>query len=92
MTDLDMNASVNYLAIDDSITTSGTTFTWDYWRDWPEPAVKYFRYPVYAEKTMYEDTYKKAFKIAKLLLKKKLLVSRKLRDFIRLVEEIAKEL
>jgi len=48
----------------------------------------YISYPVYIEK----DKFEKAFNIAKLLLKENMLVSRKLKDFIELVEKIAKEL
>jgi len=39
-----------------------------------------------------KDNFEKAFKIAKMLLAKKILKSRKLSDFIGLVEMIAKEL
>jgi hypothetical protein len=39
-----------------------------------------------------KDNFEKAFKVAKMLLAEKLLKSRKLSDFIELVEMIAKEL
>ena len=92
-----MNAMVSYSASSDSIiwgtdTAGSTNLCWDYWRTYPDPIREYYSYPVYINTPRYEDTYKKAFSIAKLLLKKKLLVSRKLKDFIGLVEEIAKEL
>lgn len=67
-------------------------FEWDYWRTCPETIKEWFPTPIYYGTTKYEDTYKKAFSIAKLLLKEKFLVSRKLKDFIGLVEKIAKEL
>jgi len=104
----DMNALVSYNSGSDSVQwTSGTTtsgsfgddsttnayyhlFDWDYYRTYPETVVKY--YPSYVGLERNEDTYKKAFAITKLLLKKNLLKSRKLKDFIGLVEEIAKEL
>ena len=94
---LDMNSLVNYNSNSDSVTLTGykndtTSLTWDYWREWQYPIQDYWTYPVYINTPRYEDTYKKAFSIAKLLLKKKLLVSRKLVDFIGLVEEIVKEL
>lgn len=102
MNDLNMNALVSYDASDNSIRweelnpyyTSNDfgRLTWDYWIDYPEIIREYYPCPTYLYTTRYEDTYKKAFNIAKLLLKKNLLVSRKLKDFIGLVEEIAKEL
>ena len=96
MTALNMNAMVSYSATDDGIYagvgTGASSIDWDYWK-WHQPIVReYYPLPVYYGTTRYEDTYKKAFSIAKLLLKKKLLVSRRLKDFIGLVEEIAKEL
>ena len=96
MDKLNMNSMVEYNSSSDSVsyTTDGSTdtLTWDYWRYYPDTIREYYPYPVYYGTTRYEDTYKKAFSIAKLLLKEKLLVSRKLKDFIGLVEKIAKEL
>jgi len=90
------DAIVSYNAVEDSVTygnytQSGTsTLDWNYYT-YPEIRYyyPYYSYPYYSYP---EDTYKKAFNIAKLLLKKNLLASRKLKDFIGLVEEIAKEL
>jgi hypothetical protein len=99
MDKLDMNAMVSYNATSDTLALGGNAssiyvgdFGWDYWRQYPETIKEYYPYPVYYGTTRYEDNYKKAFNIAKLLLKKNLLVSRKLKDFIGLVEEIVKEL
>ena len=98
MNELNMNAELSYnsssdsLTIDSGTTTSDCYFDYDYWGKYPELIREYYTYPVYINTSRYEDTYRKAFNIAKLLLKKKLLVSRKLKDFIGLVEEIAKEL
>ena len=91
-----MNAMVSYNAVNDNVTWgSESNLSWDYWREWevyPNWYQPDWSYPVYFDTLRYEDTYKKAFSIAKLLLKENLLVSRKLKDFIGLVEKIAKEL
>jgi len=92
MANLNMNDNVYYDSSSDSINCGNFTLTWDYWRWYPEVIREYWAYPLYLNTPVYEDKYKKAFNIAKLLLKKKLLVSRKLKDFIGLVEEIVKEL
>jgi hypothetical protein len=98
MDKLNMDANVSYNASSDSISLQGTgssSFTLDnsYWvQPWYEPIREYYSYPVYVNTPIYEDKHKKAFNIAKLLLKEKLLVSRKLKDFIGLVEKIVKEL
>jgi len=70
------------------------SFSYDYWHNCPEIVKEYhyWGYPTHTALTQYEDKYKKAFNIAKLLLKEKLLVSRRLGDFIKLVDKIAKEL
>ncbi len=90
------NQMVSYSATNDTISFGESSFTtgdncydW-YHHDWyPYYQPYYVSYPVYITE---KDKFSKAFAIAKLLLKKKLLVSRKLKDFIALVEEIAKEL
>lgn len=88
-----MNTELSYNVSNDSLNlTGGNYFNWDYWKIWPDTLREYYPYPAYYGTTRYEDIYKKAFNIAKLLLKKNLLVSRKLKDFIGLVEEIAKEI
>lgn len=91
---IDLNANVSYNASNDSLTYgNGTDLPCDYWTSpWYEPIREYYSYPVYINNPIYEDKHKKAFNIAKLLLKKKLLSSRKLKDFIALVEEIVNEL
>lgn len=92
---LDTNAVVSYDSTGDCVRwgESYTPIDWDYWRIYPCIGEWYpYSYPVYINTLWYEDTYKKAFNIAKLLLKKDFLISRKLKDFIGLVEEIAKEL
>jgi hypothetical protein len=68
---------------------TGNCFDWyrEVWYPYYQPY--YVSYPVYITE---KDKFEKAFKIAKLLLKENLLVSRKLKDFIGLVEKIAKEL
>jgi len=92
MANLNMNAVVHYNGSSDTLTCGNTAISWDYWRWYPDVITEYYTYPTYINTPVYEDKYKKAFNIAKLLLKKKLLVSRKLKDFIGLVEEIVKEL
>lgn len=89
------NQNVSYSATTDSISSGSYTLTstncypW-YEQTWyPYYQPYYVSYPVYVSD---KDKFEKSFKIVKLLLKKKLLVSRKLKDFIALVEEIAKEL
>jgi len=91
------NQTVNYSATSDSITfgsnitftDSGNCYGW-YQQEWyPYYQPYYVSYPVYITE---KDKFQKAFNIAKLLLKEKLLVSRKLKDFIALIEKIAKEL
>lgn len=56
---------------------------YDFYRGW-QPS-----YPVYIKS---EDDYSKAFRVAKMLLKKNYLISSRLKDFIDLVESVAKEL
>jgi len=90
------NQIVSYNARNDNISigsniisTSSDCYNW-YQQEWyPYYQPYYVLYPVYITE---KEKFEKAFKIAKLLLKKKLLVSRKLKDFISLVEEVAKEL
>ena len=92
--ELNINDNVFYNSSPNSVACGSDNLSWDYWRQYPDFYRQYYSYPVYinTNTTRYEDTYKKAFNIAKLLLKKNLLVSKKLKDFIGLVEEIAKEL
>jgi len=65
-----------------------TYFDYDWYRGTWYPYYVY-TYPDYAR--VKKDAFEKAFKIAKMLLAKKLLKSGKLKDFIGLVEMIAKE-
>jgi len=94
------NMMISYSATSDAVycgsdlsITDGTTLDYNWYRETWYPYYIY-TYPTYY--TTYtcvkEDAFKKAFKIAKMLLAKKLLKSRKLKDFIGLVEMIAKEL
>ena len=95
---MDGNETVSYCAKTDSVTCygidrhdgTGDAMYWDDWKTRPTVVTEY--YPYYVNSVRHEDTYEKAFNIAKLLLKKKLLKSRKLKDFVGLVDEIAKEL
>ena len=93
MNDLNMNSLVNYDEQSDSLYCGdweNITYPINY--DWyTYPIVREY-YPIYCSYPIYEDKYKKAFNIAKLLLKNNWLISRKLKDFIGLVEEIEKEL
>ena len=86
---MNMDSLVTYCSESNSVNCNGTTFDYD-WYTYPVIREYYPNY--YYSYPIYQDNYKKAFNIAKLLLKKDLLVSRKLKDFIGLVEEIAKEL
>jgi hypothetical protein len=99
-------AMVSYSADSDSVgvsnwgyyDSSGTqvagdyTLSWrwydDYWRPFATEKHIYHHDSLIS----YEDKFEKAFGIAKMLLKKKLLASRRLNDFIQLVEMIAAEL
>ena len=92
MANLNMNDNVYYDSSFDRINYGSSILTWDHLHTCPQVIREYYAYPLCPNASAYEDKYKKAFNIAKLLLKKKLLVSRKLEDFIELVEEIAKEL
>jgi len=92
MATLNMNDNGYYNSSFDRINYGSIILTWDHLHSRPEVIKEYYAYPLYPNAPVYGDKYKKAFNIAKLLLKKKLLVSRKLEDFIELVEEIAKEL
>ena len=85
------NQSINYSATNDSITYSNNTINCDWYQAcwYPYYQPYYVSYPVYITD---KDKFEKAFRVAKLLLKEKLLKSRKLKDFIGLVEKIAKEL
>lgn len=64
------------------------TIGYDFYQGW------YPSYPSYPNVTYIksEDDYSKAFRVAKMLLKKNYLVSNRLKDFIDLVESVAKEL
>ena len=92
---MDENSTVGYcnntVFFGEETSHDGTTLEWNYYETYPEVR-EWYPLPPYYGTTKYEDVYKKAFNIAKLLLKKKLLKSRKLKDFIGLVEEIAKEI
>lgn len=95
------NQMVSYCASSDSISLgsgsmaatnsfdSSSCYEWYHETWYPYYRPYYITYPYYVSD---KDKFEKSFKIAKLLLKKRLLVSRKLKDFIALVEEIAKEL
>ncbi len=94
------NAVVKFEGKSDSMQLQGTglgtghNLGWDWYQHYPQPIVeRYFHsYPMVVQGLRQEDDYKKAFKIAKKLLKKKLLNSRKLVDFIELVEMIVEDM
>jgi hypothetical protein len=83
--------SNNSITIGDGTTLTASNSSFGYYQEiwYPYYQPYYISYPVYITE---KDKFEKAFNIAKLLLKKKLLISRKLKDFIALIEEIAKEL
>ena len=99
------NMTVRYSASNDSVgfadtTTSGwltTTYpddnttwvTWPWYHEYYHPWHHYHEYHPHGTWVQSEDKFEKAFAVAKMLLKKKLLASRKLPDFISLVEGIA---
>lgn len=88
------NDSINLYGgrIDSSTTTAGGMFS-DI-NNYPYEWYREIWYPCfeYTYSCPSKDAFEKAFKIAKMLLANKLLKSRKLSDFIELVEIIAKEL
>ena len=84
---LNYNTSSNSLTYGEGSSSLNWGWYGEYWIPYYQPY--YVSYPVYITD---KDKFEKAFKIGKLLLKKKLLKSRKLKDFIGLIEEIAKEL
>ncbi len=65
--------------------------SYGWWHDWYCPRY-YPDYPTYITHTITEDKFKKAFNIAKMLLKERLLVSHRLPDFVKLVEKIADQI
>ena len=72
---------------------SVTGIDWNWYNTWWQPTIVKEYYPSYTTTMVREeDKFKKAFSVAKLLLKKKILNSRKLPDFIQLVEMIAEEI
>lgn len=97
------DATIAYESSNNSITLTGfdtPNYTgipsWDWYQDHWIPATER-RYITIISPAEYrshiissEDTYKKSFAVAKLLLEKNMLKSNKLRDFIELVEMIAK--
>ncbi len=97
MDEIKLNSLVKYEARNDSLQLGmNTTLNWDWHRTYPETIVeKHYHYPTYPApniSVVYEDRYKKAFMLAKKLLKEKRLVSRKLSDFLELVEIIVGEI
>lgn len=88
---IDENAIVNYSSLDNVINCGELSLNWDWYQNhwYPYYQPYYVSYPIYISN---KDKFEKAFKIAKSLLNKRLVSSRKLKDFIALVEEIAKEL
>lgn len=91
------NMTVSYSAINDTVSIfeldknqkrmdDTTTMSYDWYQEFWRPCFEY------TDHSPSKDNFEKAFKIAKMLLAEKLLKSRKLSDFIELVEMIAKEL
>ncbi len=62
-----------------------------FYKDYIKPNYSYWPEHRY-HTVIHEDKYERAFKIAKMLLTKELLISRKVKDFIGLVEMIANEI
>jgi len=87
------NQNVNYFQQGDTVgfKQSADYIDYDWYRQtwYPYYQPYYETYPVYIKD---KDSFEKAFAVAKLLLKKNLLNSKKLKDFISLVEDIAKVL
>jgi len=91
------NMTVSYSAINDTVSIfeldknqkrmdDTTTLSYDRYQEFWRPHFEY------TDPCPSKDNFEKAFKIAKMLLAEKILKSRKLSDFIGLVEMIAKEL
>ena len=89
-----MTDELTYHANSDTLDYNGEILKYNYWETYPEieKHYHYWGYPTYTQFVKQVDNYKIAFNIVKLLLKKNLLNSRKLKDFIALVKEIAEEL
>jgi hypothetical protein len=100
-----MKATIAYQSSNDTISLAGFEspnylgmLDYDWYQDYWTPVTEkhYHKYmPVTEYRTQIirsEDTYKKAMTIGKILLRKRLLKSNKLKDFIELVEMIAKEI
>jgi hypothetical protein len=63
---------------------------YDWYRQYWQPAVIHEYYPWYGGTTIvHEDKFQKAFAVAKMLLKEKMLAQTRVVDFITLVEKIA---
>jgi hypothetical protein len=91
---LSMQVSTEPITTQASSNQLGAMYCGDLNYDWYhhnwQPAVIHEYYPWYGGTTIiHEDKYSKAFAIAKMLLKDKLLVSAKVVDFIALVERVA---
>jgi len=87
------NQNISYVEDTDSITCGGIILNWhwyrNYWLPYWNDYYNCYSIPPYI---IDEHKFRTAFNVAKLLLKKNLLASRKLKDFIGLMEEIATEL
>ena len=85
----------NTVPVTINMSTGGDTSQWDYWVEpypWYQPIVKEY-YPVYYDwYSSSSNKHKQAFDVAKMLVKKKLVDPKKIKDFIELVESIYKEL
>jgi hypothetical protein len=100
------DVKVNFLArvddfkIPDSVTTAAkswdnSSLSFDWYEHNYRPYVEKYYYPYYptvVSTTVKEDKFEKAFTIAKKLLKTDMLNSKRLPDFIQLVEMIASEI
>jgi hypothetical protein len=86
-----MDYNLAYNASSDSINWGNSTLDWDFYhKDWV--TTNHYYYPYHPSYIAQEADFNKAFNIAKMLLKKDLLASKRLKDFITLVEAIAQEL
>ena len=86
-------ASFGDSATDLTYRPSTTKIDWGWYQNYWNPTIIREYYPSYVTQVVTEeDKFKKAFKVAKLLLKQRLLNSRKLPEFIKLIELIAGEI
>jgi len=85
-------ATLNYSFTEPGLVGVGTDFTFDPWQPQPyQPVIERY-YPSCLGHWTTEDTISKAFKIVQKLIDKKMVKVVKIKDFIELVNLIAKEI